>query len=289
MDFGRVVTAMVTPFDAEQQVNWTRTEELIDYLIEEQRTDSIVVSGTTGESPTLIDEEKLKLFETAVKRAAGRCKIIAGTGSNGTEHSIHLTQEAEKLGVDGMLLVAPYYNRPTQEGLYQHFKSIAEHTSLPVMLYNVPKRTAVNIAAETTIRLAQELPNVVATKEATNDFAQITKIITNTPENFRLYSGDDEITLPILSVGGYGVVSVASHIRGKEVRAVVEAYVNGDVKQAAKLHGELMPLFKALFLYPNPVPVKYALSLRNMDVGGVRLPLANLQEDEKTALKPLFE
>ena len=288
MEFGRVITAMVTPFDSQLQIDWKKTEELIDYLIEEQQSDSIVVSGTTGESPTLTDEEKLKLFDKAVRHAAGRCKIIAGTGSNETAHSIHLTKEAEKLGVDGVLLVAPYYNRPTQEGIYQHFKVIAEQTKLPVMIYNVPKRTGVNISTETTIRLANDLPNIVATKEANNDFVQITNIIKQAPEGFKLYSGDDEITLPILAVGGYGVVSVVSHLVGKEIRQMIEAFLRGEVQEAAERHAELMPLFKGLFLYPNPVPVKYALSYNGFDVGGVRLPLVELNKEEKGIIQALL-
>ena len=288
MEFGRVVTAMVTPFNKQLQIDWDKTKELIDYLIEEQLTDSIVVSGTTGESPTLTDEEKLRLFETAVQHAAGRCKIIAGTGSNDTAHSIHLTKEAEKLGVDGALLVAPYYNRPTQEGLYQHFKAIASSTKLPVMLYNVPKRTGINISYETTIRLANELPNIVATKEANDDFTQITNIIKHAPEGFKLYSGDDETTLPVLAVGGYGIVSVVSHLVGRELREMIEAFVKGDVQDAAERHAELLPIFKGLFLFPNPVPVKYALQLHGIDVGGVRLPLVELNESEKKPIQALF-
>jgi len=289
VDFGRLITAMVTPFDAHNRVDEDAFRRLVDHLIEEQGTESLVVCGTTGESPTLTDEEKIGLFRAAVEQAAGRCRVIAGTGSNDTAHSVHLTKEAEKAGVDGILLVAPYYNRPTQNGLYHHFKTIAESTRLPVMLYNVPKRTAVNIEADTVIRLARDLPNVTSVKEAYNDFAQATRIIRETPEGFRLYSGDDELTLPLMAVGGYGVVSVASHLAGRKIRRMMDAFVSGNVREAAELHGELLPLFKALFIYPNPVPVKYALRFRGFDAGGVRPPLANLTEDEQETLRRRLE
>lgn len=280
MEFGRLITAMVTPFDQNLQVDWKQTEKLIDYLIEEQKSDSLVICGTTGESPTLTEEEKLGLFELAVRHAAGRCKIIAGTGDNNTAHSIELTRKAEAIGVDGVLLVAPYYNRPSQEGIYQHYKAIAESTSLPVMLYNVPKRTSVNISADTTIRLSQ-IPNIVATKEANSDLDQITTIINNTKKDFLVYSGDDHLTLPMLSIGGHGVVSVASHVIGKELQNMMAAYFNGDVEKARELHGQLHPIFKGLFVCPNPVLVKYALSLYGMDVGGVRPPLVKADKKEE--------
>lgn len=288
MEFGRVVTAMVTPFDDQNRINWEETRRLIDFLIQEQGTDSIVVSGTTGESPTLTDDEKIELFRTAVEHAAGRCRIIAGTGSNDTAHSIHLTKAAEEAGVDGILLVTPYYNRPTQKGLYRHFKLVAESTKLPVMLYNVPKRTGVNLEADTVIRLAREVSNVTSLKEATNDIAQTTRIIHETPDDFLVYSGDDEMTLPMLSIGAYGVVSVVSHLAGKEIGRMIGAFVEGRVQEAAKLHAELLPLFKGLFLYPNPVPVKYALNYHGLNVGGVRPPLADLDETEQQAIRNLF-
>lgn len=289
MDFGRLITAMVTPFDENGQIDWDTTGRLIDYLIEEQQSDTLVVSGTTGESPTLTEEEKAELFRYAVERAAGRCKIIAGTGSNNTAHSIHLTKVAEDAGVDGVLLVAPYYNKPNQEGLYQHFKAIAESTKLPVVLYNVPGRTGINISVETTLRLA-ELDNVVATKDcASSD--QLSQIIAAAPDSFRVYSGDDSATLPTLAIGGYGIVSVASHIIGAKMKQLIESYLGGDVKQAAKLHAECYPVFKGLFECPHPVPnpvaVKYALGLRGMPVGGVRLPLVAASEAEAAFISKL--
>ncbi|MGG1633525.1 4-hydroxy-tetrahydrodipicolinate synthase [Paenibacillus sp. FSL A5-0031] len=290
MEFGRLITAMVTPFDADGHIDWETTAKLIDYLIEEQQSDSLVVSGTTGESPTLSDEEKLELFRFAVKHANGRCKIIAGTGSNNTAHSIHLTKDAEAAGVDGILLVAPYYNRPSQEGLYQHFKAIAEATKLPILLYNVEGRTGVNISVETTLRLAQ-IDNVVATKDcASTD--QLTQIISGAPAGFKVYSGDDSATLPALAIGAYGIVSVAGHVVGAQMKQLIEAYVNGNVQEAARINGILHPIFRGLFYCPHPVPnpvaVKFALGLKGLPVGGVRLPLVTVTEAEAAFLRNLL-
>ncbi|RJX40744.1 4-hydroxy-tetrahydrodipicolinate synthase [Paenibacillus pinisoli] len=289
MEFGRLITAMVTPFDANGQIDWQTAGKLVDYLIEEQQSDSLVVAGTTGESPTLSDDEKIELFRFVVKQAAGRCKIIAGTGSNNTVHSIHLTQEAEACGVDGILLVAPYYNKPSQEGLYQHFKAIAEATKLPVILYNVEGRTGVNISVDTTLRLAR-LDNVVATKDCAS-LDQLTQIVSGAPEGFLVYSGDDSATLPALSIGAYGIVSVAGHIVGAKMKAMIAAYVSGNVAEAARLNGELFPVFKGLFHCPHPVPnpvaVKYALGLKGLPVGSVRLPLVDANEAEANFLRDL--
>jgi len=286
MEFGRLITAMVTPFDAAGAINWEATGQLIDYLIDEQKSDSIVVSGTTGESPTLNDEEKAQLFRYAVERANGRCKIIAGTGSNDTAHSIHLTKIAEQCGVDGALLVVPYYNKPSQEGLYRHFKAIAESTELPIVLYNVPSRTVVSMSVETTLRLAQ-IKNIIATKEcASTD--QATQIVAGAPEGFRVYSGDDSSALPLLAVGGYGIISVASHVVGAQMKQMVDAFVNGDVQRAAILHQACFPVFKGLFELSNPVLVKAALVLRGIPVGGVRLPLIDATEAEIATLRELI-
>jgi 4-hydroxy-tetrahydrodipicolinate synthase len=261
VNFGRVITAMVTPFDSNLKVDWDKTKELINYLIEEQQSDSLVICGTTGESPTLTEDEKIELFEKSIQYANGRCKIIAGTGSNNTAHTIELTKKAQEVGVDGILLVAPYYNRPTQEGLYQHFKAVAESTDLPVILYNVPARTSVSISADTTIRLSK-ITNIVGTKEASGDLDEIAIIIANTSSDFLVYSGDDSLTLPILSIGGYGIVSVASHVIGKEIQKMISSFIHGNIEEAAKLHLKYNPIFNGLFICPNPVPVKYALSLK---------------------------
>lgn len=280
MDFGRILTAMVTPFNENLQIDWEQTGKLVDYLIEEQLSDGIVVSGTTGESPTLTDEEKIDLISFVVKRANGRCKVIAGTGSNHTDHVMWLSQEAEKLGADGLLLVAPYYNRPTQAGIIGHFKAVAAVTKLPIILYNIPRRTGVNMDAKTTLELAHTVPNIVAIKES-NDMEQITTIIANAPEGFLVYSGDDSTALPLMACGGHGVVSVASHLIGKPIRNMIEAYLSGNIKEAAKLQQKLMPIFTGLFICPNPVPVKHALNLKGHQVGGVRLPLVEANDAEK--------
>ncbi|WP_334072935.1 MULTISPECIES: 4-hydroxy-tetrahydrodipicolinate synthase [Paenibacillus] len=287
MDFGRLITAMVTPFDSEERIDWEQTGRLMDYLIEEQKSDSLVICGTTGESPTLTDEEKLEMFEFAVKHAAGRCKIIAGTGSNHTAHSIHLSKQAEKLGVDALLLVAPYYNKPSQEGLYRHFESIANATKLPVMLYNVPSRTVISLSKETTLRLAQ-IPNVVATKECAS-LEQVAGIAAEAPAGFKVYSGDDSAALPALSVGAYGIVSVASHIVGPEMKEMVHSFLAGRVETAAKLHQKLLPVFKGLFECPNPVAVKFALNELGHKVGSVRLPLVPPSEAEAEGIRKLLK
>ncbi|RKP55513.1 4-hydroxy-tetrahydrodipicolinate synthase [Cohnella endophytica] len=291
MSFGRLITAMVTPFDEHLNIDWEATGRLIDYLIDEQKSDSLVVSGTTGESPTLTDDEKVELFRFAVKHAAGRCKIIAGSGSNETAHSVHLTKKAEEAGVDGILLVAPYYNRPTQEGIYQHFRTIAEATSLPIIIYNVPSRTVVSISTETTLRLAQ-IPNIVATKECAS-MGQMTEIVSGAPEGFVLYSGDDAVTLPALSVGAYGIISVASHLIGARMKQLIGAYLDGQVKEAQELNAQLYPVFNGLFNCPHPVPnpvaVKYALERRGLSVGGVRLPLVPATDAETQFLRNLIE
>lgn len=285
MDFGRLITAMATPFDSEGIIDWETTGRLIDYLIDEQLSDSLVISGTTGESPTLSESEKEKLFRFAVERAGGRAKIIAGTGSYDTAHTIHMTAIAEACGVDGILLVTPYYNKPSQEGLFQHFRAIAESTKLPIMLYNVPSRTGVNMTTATTLRLA-EIPNIVATKDCA-PLDQLTEIAESAPAHFRVYSGDDSAALPAMAVGAYGIVSVASHIIGSNMKTMINAYLEGDVRKATKLHAQSMPIFKGLFIYPSPAPVKYALALKGLSVGGVRLPLVTMTDAEGEYLRQL--
>ncbi|MGF7048801.1 4-hydroxy-tetrahydrodipicolinate synthase [Paenibacillus sp. DS2015] len=289
MDFGRLITAMVTPFDKQGRINWNETSKLIDYLIEEQQSDSLVIAGTTGESPTLSDDEKLELFRFAVEKANNRCKIIAGTGCNNTAHSIHMTQEAEKLGVDGLLLVVPYYNRPSQEGVFRHFEAIANSTELPIILYNVPSRTVTSLSVDTTLRLA-EIPNIVATKECAS-VDQVTQLVAGANEKFRVYSGDDSAALPTLAVGAYGIISVASHIIGVPMKKMITSYLEGDIKEAARLHQQLFPVFKGLFESPSPLPnpsaVKYALELLGHQVGDVRLPLISPNEEESEFIKKL--
>ncbi len=284
--FGRVATAMVTPFDIKGHVDFAKVTKLVNYLID-HGTDSLVVTGTTGESPTLTKEEKIALYKHVVKVVDKRIPVIAGTGSYDTHSSIELTKKAEEAGVDGIMLVAPYYNKPNQEGLYQHFKVIAESTSLPVMLYNIPGRSVVNIAPETVIRLA-EIPNIVAVKEASGNLNNMTKIIANTDDDFLLYSGDDSMTLPVLAIGGTGVVSVASHIIGLEMQKMVKAFLEGNYAEAAQLHQHLLPIMEGLFKAPSPVPVKTALQIKGLDVGSVRLPLVPLSEKERLDLVNLL-
>jgi 4-hydroxy-tetrahydrodipicolinate synthase len=284
--FGRISTAMVTPFDNKGNIDFQKTTQLVEYLIE-NGSDSLVVAGTTGESPTLSTEEKLALFKHVVKVADGKVPIIAGTGSNNTYASIELTKKAEETGVDAIMIVAPYYNKPNQRGIYEHFRTIAESTSLPVMIYNVPGRAVVSIDPSTVIELSR-IPNIVAVKEASGNLDAMTEIISKTDDHFALYSGDDGITLPVLSIGGAGIVSVASHIIGNEMKEMIDAFFDGSIEKAAKLHQSLLPLMKGLFQAPSPVPVKTALQLKGLGVGSVRLPLVPLDEQERDALQALL-
>jgi 4-hydroxy-tetrahydrodipicolinate synthase len=267
-------------------VDYTAAVELAQRL-GENGSDGVVLSGTTGESPTLSFEEKVKLFSAVTDALGGQMNIIAGTGSNSTEDSILLTKAAEKAGVDGIMLVAPYYNKPSQEGLYQHFKTVAEQTSLPIMVYNVPGRTSSNILPETVARLA-EIENIVAIKEASGDLEQVSILKTLVPEDFLIYSGDDALTLPILAVGGAGVVSVASHLVGREIKSMISAFFAGKVGDALEIHLKLMPLFRAMFLTTNPVPVKRALEFVGVETGPLRLPLVDLTEQEAQKIKEVL-
>ncbi len=286
VEFGRVLTAMVTPFNEQGEVDYKAAADLARKLVE-NGSDGLVVVGTTGESPTLTDQEKLRMFETVVDAVGGKATVIAGTGSNNTKHSVELTREVEKTGVDGIMAVAPYYNKPPQEGLYRHFRAIAEATSLPVMVYNVPGRTAVNITPATMARLA-EIKNIVALKEAAGNLEQAAELARVLPKNFALYSGDDSMTLPILAVGGVGVVSVASHLAGRKIAQMVESYLQGEVEKAAEINKELLPLFKVLFLTTNPIMVKAALNLLGINVGPTRLPLVPATEAELEKLKTVL-
>jgi 4-hydroxy-tetrahydrodipicolinate synthase len=287
MDFGQVSTAMVTPFDARGNIDYEKTKRLIDYLID-NGTDSLVIAGTTGESPTLSVDEKLSLFRFVVEYVNKRVPIIAGTGNNNTKASVTLTKKATTLGVDAIMLVAPYYNKPSQAGLYAHFKEVASSTTLPVMLYNVPGRTIVNISSDTVIELAK-LPNVVALKEASGDLDQMAAIIEETPKKFQVYSGDDSLTLPSLAIGSSGIVSVVAHIVGNEMKSMIDSFKRGDVKKAASMHRQLLPVMNGIFIAPNPTGIKYALQLKGIDVGEVRLPLVALTTSEKKQIEDLFK
>ena len=287
MNFGQILTAMVTPFDQNGDIDFNATKNLINYLIS-NGTDGLVVSGTTGESPTLTTEEKVELFKYVVEVVDGRVPVIAGTGSNNTRASINLTNLAEKTGVDGIMLVVPYYNKPSQEGLYQHFKAIAESTSLPIILYNIPGRSVVNMSVETVVRLAT-IPNIVCIKEASGNLDAMAEIIRRTPEDFSLYSGDDGLTLPVLSIGGIGVISVASHIIGNEMQTMISNFKNGNLQEAAQAHRSLLPIIKALFAAPSPAPVKAALNLNGIPVGDLRLPMVPLNDEEISTLQQALQ
>jgi len=284
MDFGRLITAMVTPFDENGEVDYQRARRLARALVE-SGSDGLVVSGTTGESPTLSTEEKLRLFSEVKAEIGGG--VVAGTGSYNTKASIELTREAEKAGADAALLVVPYYNKPPQEGLFQHFKAIAEGTTLPCILYNVPGRTVANLSADTVIRLA-EIDNIVGVKEASGNLEQIARIIQNTDGDFLVYSGNDSDTLPILALGGYGVVSVTSHLVGRQIKRMMQEYLDGNVRQASQIHRQLLPLTEALFVVANPMPIKYALNHVGFAVGKPRLPLVEPDEKARTLIESML-
>ncbi|HLT58378.1 MAG TPA: 4-hydroxy-tetrahydrodipicolinate synthase [Limnochordales bacterium] len=287
MKLGNVLTAMVTPFKDDGTLDVEQAARLAAHLVE-IGNDGVVVGGTTGESPTLTDEEKLELFRAVVDAIGGRATVIAGTGTYSTQHSIHLTKEAEKVGVDGIMAVVPYYNKPPQEGLYRHFRAIAESTSLPVMLYNVPSRTSCNLLPETVARLA-EIRNIVAIKEASGNMDQVSEIRRLTPPEFQILSGDDSLTLPMLALGASGVVSVAGHLVGRRIRAMIEAFQKGDTKTATAIHLELLPVFKAMFITTNPIPVKTAVNMTGFPVGPLRPPLADPTEEQRQALQRVLE
>ncbi len=276
---GRLLTAMVTPFDDQGKVDYRQARNLARALID-SGSEGLIVSGTTGESPTLTLEEKLQLFTEVKSAISDRGSLVAGTGNYNTSESQELTRQAEKIGADACLLVVPYYNRPTQQGLFEHFKAISQVTSLPCIPYNVPSRTATNLTAETTIKLSQ-IDNIVAVKEASGNLRQVAEIIEGTPDNFLVYSGNDSDTLPLLALGGYGVISVASHLVGLQIKSMIEKFLKGEIQMASRIHRHLLPLINALFVITNPMPVKYALNYVGFPVGRPRLPL--LEADSKAA------
>ena len=285
-DFGRVMTAMITPFTESGEVAYDKAAELVLHLVK-TGSDSILVSGTTGESPVLTRDEKERLFLAVKEAVDGQATVVAGTGSYNTAESIVLTRIAEKTGVDGILLVTPYYNKPSQEGLYQHFKAIAGATSLPVILYNVPGRTSVNLLPATVSRLS-EIENIVAVKEASGSMDQVAEIRRSTPDEFLIYSGDDSLTLPILALGGHGVISVASNVSGVLIKEMIHSYFSGRVDRAKELHLKLFPLFKVLFITTNPVPVKAAVNMIGIESGIPRLPLVSATPQEAEAVRKVL-
>jgi len=285
--FRGTFTALVTPF-RNGGIDIAAFEKLIENQIA-AGISGVVAVGTTGESPTLSHEERQQLIRLTVATAKKRCLVLAGTGSNATQHAVADTKIAEKLGADGALLVAPYYNKPSQEGLFLHFKTIADATSLPIILYNIPGRCGVDIAPDTVTRLAKECRNIVSIKEASGSVERISELRVRLPESFTILSGDDSLTLPFMSVGAAGVVSVASNLFPTEVCALVRAYEGGDVKSASNLHRKMFPLFKDLFIEPNPVPVKTALGWRGAMSGEVRLPLCEMNESNQARLRETLE
>jgi 4-hydroxy-tetrahydrodipicolinate synthase len=286
MSFGELITAMVTPFDEDNKVNLEEASKLMEHLIKSE-SDGILLAGTTGESATLTDEEKIGLFKFGVKRFKSKTKIIAGTGTNDTGHSVELSMEAQKAGVDCLLCVNPYYNKPSQAGLCRHFEKIASSVKIPIILYNVPSRTACNISAKTVIELSK-IENIIGVKEASSDFKQIAEIIGGADEGFLVYSGNDGDTLPMLSIGAHGVISVASHLVGKDIKKMINAFKTGRTVEAAKLHNWLLDIFYGIFITTNPVPVKTALNLKGFNAGGVRLPLCEMTDEELGLFKNIL-
>ncbi|MFY0741901.1 4-hydroxy-tetrahydrodipicolinate synthase [Solibacillus silvestris] len=288
MDFGRIGTAMITPFKKDGTINYPELERIINHLIE-NGTDSIIACGTTSENPTMSTEEKIEVVRFTVEKVAGRIPVIAGTGDNETAYSIMMTHKAEENGANGIMLVTPYYNKPNQRGMYAHFKTIAKETKLPVMLYNVPGRTGANILAETTIAISKDVPNITCIKEASGNLDQMGDIIENVDSDFHVYSGDDGLTLPLLAIGGRGIISVASHVVGKDMQQMVRAFEEGRHQEAAKIHRALLPLVRALFAQPNPSPIKYAMTKLGFDTLDVRMPMMEMLPEEKAAFDEIWD
>lgn len=280
---GEVITAMITPFKEDLSVDYVALEKLINHLIE-TGSDAILVAGTTGETPTLSHEEEREIFLFVKKVVNGRVKIVLGAGSNSTETAVQSSKKAKELGADAILTVVPYYNKPTQKGMYEHFSAIAKAVDLPIILYNIPGRTGVNMLPSTIAKLAIEFKNIVAVKQSNSDLDLISDIRNLCPSDFAIYSGDDSLTLPMMSLGAHGVISVASHLVGKDMKKMITAFKNGNVSEALEKHLYLYPLFKKLFMAPNPVPVKAALSHIGMINEYVRRPLVELDSEEKKEL-----
>jgi len=280
-EIGRLITAMVTPFDEKGAVGYDQAKRLANALLD-SGSDGLVITGTTGEGPTLSSEEKIRLYAEVKEAIGSRGAVIAGTTDNDTAKSIELSAEAEAVGVDALLLTVPAYNKPPQEGLYQHFKAIAESTSLPCLLYNVTSRTSLNMTDETTIRLSH-IDNIVGVKEAGSDLNQITRIIDGAGDGFRVWSGNDDETFSIMATGGYGVVSVLSHLVGNQIKQMMGYLLEGDLEKAAAEHRRLLPLFKVMFIVSNPIPLKYSLNHVGFNVGPMRLPL--VPPDDKSSEK----
>ena len=280
--------AIVTPMNTDGSVNYEKLSELVNYQIE-HKTDAIIICGTTGESATLSEEEHRKCIETAVKTAAGRVPVIAGSGSNNAAHAVELSKNAEAAGADALLVVTPYYNKATQKGLYEYYKLIADNTSLPIIMYNVPSRTGTNIKPATAMKIAKEIKNVVGIKEACGNLSQIAELAALNDGSLDIISGNDDQTIPILSIGGIGVISVLANVAPENTHDMVMEYLNGNIEKARKLQLEAIELIGALFVEVNPMPVKKAMNLMGMNVGPLRLPMCEMEENNvkvlETALK----
>jgi 4-hydroxy-tetrahydrodipicolinate synthase len=285
--FGSVITAMVTPFKDDFSLDIGRAQEIAAWLLD-NGSDALVIAGTTGEGATLSDQEKIDLFRATVEAAKGKGKIIAGTGTYDTAHSVHLTEEAERAGCDAVLVVAPYYNKPPQTGLYEHFKAVAAATSLPMVLYNIPGRTAIQVSNETLLKLA-DIDNIVGVKDATGDFTLASELIAAAPGDFELISGDDVATFALVCLGGTGVISVTSHVAGKQMGEMVALAEKGDIDGARKIHQSLLPLYRTLFITSSPIPIKAAMGLIGQPVGPPRLPLVPATKDEIAAVQKALE
>ena len=284
---GRLLTAMVTPFDEEGEIDYGQARKLAQGLVD-SGSDGLVIGGTTGESPSMSDEEKIRLFAEVKEAVGDRAAVIAGTTDNNHRNSVNLSKEAKRVGADALLLTVPAYNKPQQEGLFQHFEAIAESVDLPGILYNVPGRTSLNMEAETTLRLA-EVDNIVGVKEASSDPVQITQIVDAAPDGFNVWSGNDDETFSIMCVGGYGVVSVASNIIGLQIKAMMGMVLEGDLESAAREHRRMLPIFKALFWVTNPVPIKHAVNRAGFDVGRPRLPMVEADDAFKARFDPVMD
>ena len=286
-EIGRLLTAMVTPFTDEGEVDYGKARQLATALTR-SGSDGLVIGGTTGESPSMSDDEKIRLFAEVKEEVGESAAVVAGTTDNNHRKSVELSREAESVGVDGLLLTVPAYNKPPQEGLFRHFQAIAESTSLPGILYNVPSRTSLNMTDDTTLRLA-EIDNIVGVKEASSDPVQITRIIDGAPDGFRVWSGNDDETFSIMCTGGYGIVSVAAHIIGNQIKAMMGMILEGDVESAAGEHLRLLPFFKAIFWVTNPIPIKYAVNRAGLDIGETRLPLWGPDDAFKKKFDPVMD
>ena len=282
-DAGEVITAMVTPFNEKREVDYEKVETLAHQLVN-TGSDAVLVTGTTGESPTLTFEEEIEILTSAKRAVRNQAKVIMGAGSNSTETAVKVAKAAQKEGADAILSVVPYYNKPSQSGLIEHFSAVAEAVDLPVILYNIPSRTGINMTVETVKTLARKYENIVALKQSFGDMDAVTELKSSCPNDFAVYSGDDSLTLPMLSLGAHGVISVASHLFGKEIKSMIRNFKTGDAMTAKNMHMKLYPIFKKLFMAPNPVPVKAALAYRGVIEDYVRRPLVELTKSEKAEL-----